>query len=586
MAPAVRGDTRRFESWPQPPAAGCTLKTVGDVSDYEIETVPMTVESIRERPVMFVGNPSEDGVLQLVLEVVANAYDQHLAGRCTAIGVELDSDGTITVTDDGPGIPLDAERPVDELLLTRSNLPTVDGHKPHMHLGNRGGLGLVVVNALSERFDLVTVCDGREARVSFARGEIIEPLAIVAGARRSGTVVRFRPDPELFVQPRVARAALAAVLEDLSFLSPGLSISFRVGGADVARDGLRGRVAIAVPCPTSEVAHLRERHETSKGPIDVEVAVGWRTSWFDAMEPPHVHSFVNFVRTPEHGVHVDGLIDGVCEFLGTDNREECVEGVVASVAVVLADVQYGNPTTDRLVTPEVRTPVATSTRKALEAWAATHSAERAALMSRASQLATVDRLLAALDRSLISQGFSRHERMFRRVTADGLVHTIAIGIHAHADRFVRERRYAAFHIWLGVIVPEVSKYHEEMKANQDGGCCFSMSLETIDNPPSTTWPSDGVVDVIPDVLARLERDGLPLLAGLSTRAEILAQCRERADDDWWLPLRPRVIAAIILAEQGATDEAKQLLAAQIAGDVGEGHRQYVRSIASRLKIVL
>lgn len=285
----------------------------------------MSIASIRKRPGMFVGGSGEDGVLQLLLEVVANSYDQYLADRCTAMGVELDADGTITVIDNGPGIRLNDGLTLEHLLTTGSNLPTVDGHHPHMHLGMRAGLGFVVVNALSERFDLVTVVDGREARISFARGELIEPLAIAAAARQSGTTVRFRPDPELFVHPRVSRTALASVLEDLSFLSPGLAITSRIGGDDAARDGLRGRVAVAVPCPTSEVAHFRERHVTAKGPIDIEVAVGWHTSGFEAMETPLLHSFVNFARTPEHGVHVDGLLDGVCEFLGTDNRNECVE---------------------------------------------------------------------------------------------------------------------------------------------------------------------------------------------------------------------------------------------------------------------
>lgn len=543
----------------------------------------MSVASIRKRPGMFVGGSGEDGVLQLVLEVVANAYDQYLADRCTAMGVELDADGTITVIDNGPGIRLDDALPLDQLLTTVSNLPTVDGHHPHMHLGMHAGLGLVVVNALSERFDLVTVVDGRETRISFARGELREPLAIAPAVRHDGTTVRFRPDPELFTQPRVSRTALASVLEDLSFLSPGLAITFRIGGDDVARDGLRGRVAVAVSCPTSEVAHFRERHVTAMGPIDVEVSVGWHTSGFEAMETPLLHSFVNFARTPEHGVHVDGLLDGVCEFLGTDNRNECVEGLVAAVSVVLADVQYGSPTKNRLVTPETRAPVATSTRKALDAWAITHSAQRAALMARASQLATVDQVVAALDQALIPQGFARQDRTFSRVTADGLVHLILIDLNAHADRFSRERRYAEFNVWLGVNVPEVAKHHDELANYVCKGCCFIERLEEL-SEPTKNW-SSATADVIPEVLARVERDGLPLLTSLSTRAALVAKCKTPESEEW-TPLRPRVIAAIILAEQGATVEAKQLLTAQVAETDSVGHRDYVRSLASRLGIPL
>jgi DNA gyrase subunit B len=560
---------------------------VGDSSEFSIEPLLMSVASIRKRPGMFVGGLGEEGVLQLVLEVVANVYDQYLARRCGAMGVEIDADGTITVNDNGPGILLDDAVTLDKLLTTYSTRPTVDCHRPHMHLGMRAGLGLVVVNALSERFDLVTVNNGREARISFARGELVEPLAMVGGVRQTGTTLRFRPDPSLFAHSRVSRTALASVLEDLSFLSPGLAITYRFGGDDVAREGLRGRVAVAVQCPTSEVAHLMERHETAKGPIDVEVAVGWRTSGFEAMEEPRLHSFVNFARTPEHGVHVDGLIDGVCAFLGTDNRTECVEGLVAAVAVVLADVQYGNPSKNRLATPETQAPVASATRKALDEWANTHPEQCAALRARVTQFATVERVIAALDGALVPLGFARQERTYNRVTPDGLVHVISIDVHADADRFSRERRYAAFSIRLGVYVPEVARQHgDEAKDFVREGCCVSQRLETLAEPPTNFWPSDATVDVIPDVVARLERDAFPLLSSWSSRAALLARCSDPHEWRGWTGQQPRVIAAIILAEQGVTEEAKQLLAAQIAGNSSIGHQQYVRSLASRLGIFL
>jgi DNA gyrase/topoisomerase IV subunit B len=118
-----------------------------------------TVSDVRKRPAMFVGGIDGTGVLNLLLELVANVTDQHLAGRCTRASIELASDGTITVEDDGPGFSAeggDALPPLHELLTRYSFTPTVDAHSPHVHLGV-GGLGLFIVNALSERFELRTV---------------------------------------------------------------------------------------------------------------------------------------------------------------------------------------------------------------------------------------------------------------------------------------------------------------------------------------------------------------------------------------------------------------------------------------------
>ena len=116
---------------------------------------------------MYVGGTDDgSGLVHLVLDVVANAYDQYLAGRCSSISLTIAADGMITVEDDGPGLPAAGGNglpPLDAMLTQLSTRPTVDGHRPHVHLG-LGGLGLFVVNALSEQFDLVSVREGIEVR--------------------------------------------------------------------------------------------------------------------------------------------------------------------------------------------------------------------------------------------------------------------------------------------------------------------------------------------------------------------------------------------------------------------------------------
>ena len=340
-------------------------------------------EAVRKRPGMYVGDTEDgSGLVNLILDVIANAYDHHLAGRCSNISMTIAADGTVSVEDDGPGFSSvggDGLPPLDTILTQLSTMPTVDGHRPHVHLG-LGGLGLAVVNAASEHFELVSVRDGTEVRARYVRGELVEPIATTETKRASGTRIRFRPDPDIFKHVRVPRAELTRILEDLSFLAPKLRLGWSIAGDDLAARGLVGRVALEVPCAFNEVAHARESYETAKGPIEVEVAHGWRASRFHSIDEPVIHSFVNLARTRGDGAHVDGMLDGVRAFLGA--VDVSTRGLVAAVSVVLADVIYGNPTKDRLDSPEARKPVSDATQKALAVWALSHPLVAARLQAR------------------------------------------------------------------------------------------------------------------------------------------------------------------------------------------------------------
>lgn len=343
-----------------------------------------SIDAVRKRPGMYVGDTENgSGVLNLLLEPVANAYDQYLAGRCSRVSIEIASDGTITVEDDGPGLSAEGDAslpPLDEMLTRLSRRATVDGHHPHVHLG-LGGLGLFVVNALSERFELRSVRDGIEVTVSYARGVLIDSVKATETNKPAGTMVRFLPDALIFTSRRVPRTALTARLEDLSFLAPRLSLSWKIAGDDTTAGGLTARVALGVPCALDQVAKHLGTYDTPAGPIDVEVALAWRTSQWTKDRDPEIDSFVNMERTRSHGSHVDGLLDGVRAYLG-GRKEKRTAGLVAAVAVVLADVKYGEPDKSRLVTNEAREPVATATQSALNEWAQTHPVLMEALRTR------------------------------------------------------------------------------------------------------------------------------------------------------------------------------------------------------------
>lgn len=343
------------------------------------------IDAVRKRPGMYVGDTEDgSGLINLVLEVLANAYDQYLCGRCTAIRLVVAADGTIEIVDDGPGLTEagDGVRPpLVELLTKRSDKPTADGHRPHVHLG-LGGMGLCVVNALSERFELFSVRDGVAVTAICVRGNFIEPIASTPVDRANGTTVRFRPDRAIFLHARLPRAELTCHLEDLTFLSPRLTLRWTIEGDDLAAAGLAGLVALQARCALADVAYHRGTYATPSGPIEVEVALAAPSADAYPGADATLHSFVNLGRTRGDGYHADGLQDGVAAFVG-GRRKPALRGLVAAVSVALTDVRYGNPTKDRLDSPEARAPVAEATRTALEAWAMTHADAVASWRARA-----------------------------------------------------------------------------------------------------------------------------------------------------------------------------------------------------------
>jgi DNA gyrase subunit B len=350
-----------------------------------MEEIRTPAEAVRNRPEMFIGDTTTGaGVYHMVLDVLATACDQHLAGRCSSIAIDVAADGTITIEDDGPGLPVHGSlgRPPLDVLLTRmAGLPATEGHRLHVHLG-LGGIGLFVVNALSERFELVSIHDGIEARTIHARGEVVEPITTAPTERPSGTTIRFRPDPTIFHHPRVPRVALAQKLEDLAFLMPRLAVRWTIAGDDLAAGGLAARVALGVPCDLADVASHRASYQTACGPIDVEVALGWRTAPRDKDAAPALDSFVNLERTPDHGSHVEGLLDGIAAFLGGKPQLTDADGLVGIVALIAAQVTYDGPARARLDMPQARAPVVEATGAALVRWADVRSADAAALRDR------------------------------------------------------------------------------------------------------------------------------------------------------------------------------------------------------------
>lgn len=267
-------------------------------------------DAIRERPGMFIGDTDESGLTHMVWELVANALDQHLAGRCTRIDVLLEDDGSVVVADDGPGIPIVDESgcPFAEAALTRYHAtPTFDGHAPHEHIGaGRAGLGLFPLNALSSHLVLDVFREGAHHTQRFGRGVAVGRMEKVGPAAHTGTRVSLRPDAAIFSDPRFDAATIAARLRELAYLLPALTLTFQDRREHVFHEP-RGLLAIlestrqgSTPIGgTLVVDEIVDR-------IRVEAAIEWLPSFASQVE-----SYANIERTTDGGTHAQGLVDGL-----------------------------------------------------------------------------------------------------------------------------------------------------------------------------------------------------------------------------------------------------------------------------------
>ncbi len=323
------------------------------------------LEPVRRRPGMYtdVNRPNH-----LVQEVVDNSVDEALAGFARKIDVTLFTDGSVEVTDDGRGMPVDIhpEHRISgvELILTRLHAGAKFDNKNYRYAGGLHGVGVSVVNALSEWLEVEVKRNGQLYRQRYESGEPrtkLEPVASVA-RRHSGTRIRFRPDPAYFDSPNIARNRLRHLLRAKAVLASGLTVTLGVEGRQdesetwIYEDGLVGYLdealagTQAIPAPA--FTHSAEGNRE---------AADWAVKWVVDGGEPMTESYVNLIPTTQGGTHVNGLRSGLvqalrefCEFrdllprgiklTGEDLWEQCAYVLSAK----LADPQFSGQTKERL----------------------------------------------------------------------------------------------------------------------------------------------------------------------------------------------------------------------------------------------
>ncbi|MCD8335413.1 MAG: DNA topoisomerase (ATP-hydrolyzing) subunit B [Clostridiales bacterium] len=359
------------------------------------------LEAVRKRPGMYIGSTSTSGLHHLVYEIVDNAIDEALAGYCTEINVIIHNGNSITVTDNGRGIPVDIQaqtgKPALEVVYTILHAGGKFGGGGYKVSGGLHGVGASVVNALSEWLTVQVHKNGSIYEMKFSRGDVVQPMTIVGTTDHTGTVVTFQPDPEMFDDLVFNYETLHTRMREQAFLNGGLRI--------VIADEREGQEARDELCYQGGIRSFVEYINENKTPVhqDViymageaddsmaEIAMQYTDSYNEI-----ILSFANNIHTAEGGMHETGFKTALTQVLNTygkkakilkDNEkvsgDDCREGLTCVISVKLTEAQFEGQTKAKLGNSEMRALVSSIVSDKLENYLECNPAVGKAILDKA-----------------------------------------------------------------------------------------------------------------------------------------------------------------------------------------------------------
>ncbi len=371
---------------PQTPASGDTY----DASKLgKLEGL----EAVRKKPGMYIGGTDERALHHCVSEVLDNSVDEHLAGHCKRIDVTIHVDGSISIRDDGRGIPVDIHPqykiPGVEMVLTTLHSGGKYGQGGYKFSGGTHGVGAKCVNAVSEWFEVEVSRNGQVHHMTFERGKTTKKLEVIGKAKGTGTLITFKPDPEIFKETTVFKAdKISQRLRELAFLNSGLEIIFtderpsepkperyfyKDGVVEFVKQLNTGKTALH-PQPVRIAKETQTEIDGKKAEVHLEIVLQYNDSYNDL-----VLCYTNTIHNPDGGTHLSGfrsaMTRAINQFAKANNLlkekdpqitgDDVREGLAAVIAIKHSDPKFESQTKVKLLSPEVESIVGSATYEGL-----------------------------------------------------------------------------------------------------------------------------------------------------------------------------------------------------------------------------
>ena len=367
-------------------------------SNYQADAIKVLkgLEAVRKRPGMYIGDTDDGtGLHHMVYEVVDNSIDEALAGYCKNINLDINSDGSITVNDDGRGVPVDIhkgeKKSAAEVIMTQLHAGGKFDHDSYKVSGGLHGVGVSVVNALSEKLELTIERDGKKYFIEFKNGDSVKPLKEIGKSKKSGTQIKFLPSKNIFSSTKFSYNTIQKRMRELAFLSKGIKISindFSLKKVKNVEFKFDGGILEFVEFLEKDREKLKNKNgndlfkkpifiEGKKDSLEIECSLNWNADYSEDVYP-----YTNNIYQKDGGTHILGFRSALTRVINKYATEQNLlkknkvsisgddikEGLTCVLSVKIPDPKFSSQTKDKLVSSEVRNIVESIVNEKLSVW--------------------------------------------------------------------------------------------------------------------------------------------------------------------------------------------------------------------------